>query len=399
MAAKVKIFFLFSFFYLLAACLPADAFHNGGVGACEGCHTIHNSKDGLPLGRTSSALILASDPSSVCLNCHSGIGSFSSHHVSSPDGSALTPGGDFYWLRKTFTWAGGSSPGASHGHNIVARDHGFSADPSRNTAPWGSYPSASLSCTSCHDPHGGATPESLAVSGSGSYGEAASAGTIRGNYRLLAGIGYNGGDASLNFTFSNPAPTARQNSLRPFGETDTSHVDYGANMSEWCANCHTDILNREHRNSDSNFGHPVGNGERLEDYVNTYNRYVRTGDMSGSSATAYLALVPFERGLTDVSQLDPTGTQGPDNNSNIMCLTCHRAHASAFKFAGRWDFTAELVVNSHPAPTDSGVTGSDVLYSYYGRDMPIEFGTGQRILCEKCHSVPREGYPNFGGGP
>jgi hypothetical protein len=395
------------FLFFLAVCLlclhpPAYAFHNGSVAECQGCHTMHNSKDGAVVatgGGLSSALIVASDPSSVCLNCHSGTGSFNNHHVSSPDGSAMTPGGDFYWLKKTFAWAGGSSPGNTHGHNIVALDYGFTADAYRNNAPWGSYPAASLGCSSCHDPHGstngGTANSNPPVSGSGSYGEPAQAGTTRGNYRLLGGTGYNGGNASLGFSFSNDAPIARQNSIRPFGETDTSHVDYGSNMSEWCANCHTDILTNKHQNSSSNFEHPSGNNEDLGDYINTYNSYVKTGDMSGIRDTAYFALIPFERGESDATTLDPAGTSGPDSASNIMCLTCHRAHASAFKFMGRWDFGAELVIDSHPAAIDAGVTGNDILYSFYGRDMVTEFGASQRILCEKCHQVPKEGYPVF----
>jgi hypothetical protein len=70
-----------------------------------------------------------------------------------------------------------------------------------------------------------------------------------------------------------------------------------------------------------------------------------------------------------------------------MCLTCHRAHASAFRAAGRWDFDAVLLVDSHPAIGDSGVTGNDVLNSYYGRNIAGEFGSGQQAFCEKCHGT------------
>ena len=73
-------------------------------------------------------LLLTPDPSSVCLNCHAGVGAPSSNAVSTTDGSAMTPGGDFYWLTKTFTWIGGSVAGDAHGHNIVAWDYGFTAD-------------------------------------------------------------------------------------------------------------------------------------------------------------------------------------------------------------------------------------------------------------------------------
>jgi hypothetical protein len=80
-----------------------ESFHSGGVGPCDGCHTMHRSQQGLPAGGGSSAWLLqGSDPSSICLNCHAGPGDPESPAVFSPDGSALTPGGDFYWLTKDF---------------------------------------------------------------------------------------------------------------------------------------------------------------------------------------------------------------------------------------------------------------------------------------------------------
>jgi len=164
-------------------------------------------------------------------------------------------------------------------------------------------------------------------------------------------------------------------------------------MSEWCSNCHNGILNSEHKAGSGPFGHPIGNDALLGDVLDYYNTYVKTGDFSGNDLTSYLALVPFERGVMNQTLLNPTSTRGPDSSSNIMCLTCHRAHASAFTYAGRWDFTSQLVADSHPAIGDLGATSMDVYYSYYGRNMLNDFGPGQRILCEKCHTVPRDGYP------
>ncbi|MDW7710819.1 MAG: hypothetical protein SCH98_10115 [Deferrisomatales bacterium] len=69
----------------------------------------------------------------------------------------------------------------------------------------------------------------------------------------------------------------------------------------------------------------------------------------------------------------------------MMCLTCHRAHASAFTSAGRWDFKATFLAESHPREGDSGATGTDALHSYYGRDLIAELGPYQRSLCNKCH--------------
>ncbi|MBA4369398.1 MAG: cytochrome C, partial [Desulfobacterium sp.] len=119
--------------------------------------------------------------------------------------------------------------------------------------------------------------------------------------------------------------------------------------------------------------------------ANNYNAYVSTGTLTGTQATSYLALVPFERGTNNPTTLSTTTTAGPSGTSNVMCLTCHRAHASAFPNAGRWDFTATFLASSHPLATDGGVTGNDVLNSYYGRNITTDFGAYQRSLCNKCH--------------
>ena len=70
----------------------ALAFHSGGVAHCDGCHTMHNSNDGasvLPGGSVgtgiNSFLTTGSDPSSTCLNCHQGSGSY---HMFSTDDAA-----------------------------------------------------------------------------------------------------------------------------------------------------------------------------------------------------------------------------------------------------------------------------------------------------------------------
>lgn len=364
--------------------VSAEAFHDGGVGSCDGCHVQHETPGGGP----TQWLLRASDPSSVCLSCHAGPGGGSAASVYSFDGSARTPGGDFYWLTKTFSWTGGNSSAETHGHNIVALDFNLLQDPVRLQSPGGNYSSSQLSCISCHDPHGkvrGGTASGRGpVSVSGSYGDLAPLGSVGGNYRMLGDSNYNGG--VTGYSFINNAPIARQSSLVPFGESDISHVDYGSGMSEWCANCHFNVMKDEHRVSEPEFRHPAGNVEQLRDnYVTRYQNYVSTGNLTGTAATSYLQFVPFERNITNPQNLDPVSTQGPNANSNVMCLTCHRAHGSAFRVAGRWDMDAALLVDSHPAAGDAGVTGNDVANSYYGRNISAEFGSTQSQFCEKCH--------------
>jgi hypothetical protein len=350
---------------------------------------MHNSEDNLIVrSEAIVSLLRATDPSSICLNCHAGVGGLASPSVYSFDGSARTPGGDFYWMTRTFSWTGGLSTAARHGHNVVARDFNLQADPSRIYSPGGSYQAAQLSCISCHDPHGltgqGSAGGNLPVATSGSYGEVAVSGSVRGNYRMLGDSDYivNG------FGFSSDAPVARQNEALPFGESDDSHVDYGSGMSEWCGNCHARILSSGHNSGGTGFKHPSGELARFDSQsISYYNAYIRTGDLAGTAATAYLQFTPFERGISDPQLLNPNSIQGPDAASNVMCLTCHRAHASAFPYAGRWDFTVNLLVDSHPGIGDSGATAADVINSYYGRDIASEFGPGQGSFCGKCHAA------------
>ncbi len=370
----------------------AYAFHKGGVGYCEGCHDLHISQEGLFQGQEQSDdtgltghMLIGRDPSSTCLLCHAEEGAF--HNVFSKDGSRYTPGGDFYWLKKTFTAnVNGKlyrSEGDNHGHNVVAADYALTEDRALTSAPGGVYSAYAMGCNSCHNPHGtisGNAGNNMPISVSGSYGEIAPEGTITGNYRLLGGIGYNGGSMSNGVIFTQPAPVAVTGSGK-WTETDSNHTAYGSGMSEWCGNCHDDLV-------DNGKKHPSGNNAKLSSaIISNYNSYVKTGDISGTQATSYTSLVPFELGADDKSLLDPSSSSGPaaGGKAGVMCLTCHRAHASAFQDIGRWDFQAAFIADSHPKSGDGGITGSDVLNSYYGRNMLAQFGRYQRQLCNKCH--------------
>jgi general stress protein YciG len=369
----------------------ALAFHDGGVATCDGCHTMHNSLDGAISANggtvgtgVSTWLTLGSDPSSTCLNCHNGTGSY---HMNSTDGSAATPGGDFYWLTKTFTWTAhghvSSSEADDHGHNVIAADFGLTQDGVLTTAPGGSYSSAFLGCNSCHDPHavknGGTKGGYGAIEVSGSYGADPTL-AVTGNFRILGDIGYDGGQGA-GASFTNDVPIAT--TAKYAKDADGAHTDFGQGMSEWCANCHTGFT----ADSSNPMRHPANDDAHLgSTYSVNYNSYVKTGDFTGTSADSYLALVPFERGIADPTALDGASLAGPDASSNVVCLTCHRAHASAFQNATRWDMGTEFpVTDSHPAVGDGGVVGDDVANSYYGRDMSAEFGDFQRSLCNKCH--------------
>lgn len=425
---------------LLPALLPATggrslAFHEGGAGECEGCHTMHNSEGGFavasngrPAGMGNRYLLKGGDSSSTCLNCHEKAGDVgpTSYHVSTPGSEMpfgvppkqLGPGGDFGWLRKSYTWipAFGStlsnSEGDRHGHNVVAGDYGYLQDALKMTAPGGSYPAASLSCVACHDPHGRYRRDqdgSIAVTGkpirgSGSYATGAEpdAAMAVGAYRLLGGNGYYPKSLGPAFSFINGPPAAVAPADYNRSESTTAtRVAYGQGMSEWCRNCHPNI----HRDgSGGGLVHPAGTEAPLGGVmVDYYNRYIKTGDLSGVEATSWLSLVPFEAGTNNYALLrnivTATPTKGPstaDGTPRVMCLTCHRAHASGWDGATRWNTKTPYVTYSGKysqegeayQPYGQGRSEMEALRAYYDRPASL-FSPEQAALCTKCHtSVP-----------
>ncbi|ACL66591.1 cytochrome c family protein [Anaeromyxobacter dehalogenans 2CP-1] len=407
----------------LLAAAPALAFHSGGAARCEGCHTMHGSAT-----KTSgSALVQGADASSTCLLCHAGVSS-APHSVLSlsvQPGAAplnMTPGGDFAWLTKSWSWAGTAgletSPGDAHGHNVVAADYGRFADPRHPTAPGGSYPSNQLSCISCHDPHGkyrvreggvvatGGAP----IVASGSYGDRTafatpSQTTAIGTYRMLAGVGYQPRTLGGVNAFSADPPVALAPGAYNQGERIADvRVAYGSGMSEWCGNCHGAIHTPANPTRPGEFMHPSGSSAKLGMLANVYNAYVKTGDLGGSYALAYTSLVPYEEGTADRATLaastssDGMVRTGPvRGQENVMCLSCHRAHASGWDGSLRWNVKSEYVVaggqwpgidaigEAGRAAVAQGRTRAETRGAMYDRE-PTAFASFQTSLCNKCHA-------------
>jgi hypothetical protein len=322
----------------------ALAFHDAGVAHCNGCHTMHNSEDGALVDGDSPNgnpwLLKDATPSDVCLSCHAeGLGAvFVADPLAPPDEKG---GGNFVYLLEDNINDGHEGSlhpiaGEAAGHSIVAPSKGVGADGTILTAPGGTFPSSSLGCSSCHDPHG------------------------NGEFRLLYGIGQ---VQDGLYTFTNAAPDADGISIFFGAESNSNHTAYKSGMSAWCGNCHGDF-----HDNNTKLIHPSGStvGGSI---ATTYNLYNGTEDQTGGvAATAYLAAVPFEDAANTTSS-----TAGPTAGSTVMCLTCHRAHASSAPNAGRWDFNVTLL---HEDGVESG--------SY---QIPDPYSSiNQRSLCNKCHN-------------
>jgi predicted CXXCH cytochrome family protein len=323
---------------------PSFAFHEKGVANCNGCHLTHGegAESGMLVGPSADeGLLIAESASDVCLVCHAeSLGA-----VLGADPLFPPPergGGNFVFLFEdnlNDAVGGALAPilGDAAGHNLVAPGHILSADPRYTLSPGGTFPANRLGCTSCHDPHGNAS------------------------FRMLNGVGPVMDNVA---TFANPAPVAAGIALNGPQETENHHTAYASGMSEWCANCH----GRYHQgNSGSDFKHRV-DGNLGGGTSQRYNEYNGDADpQGGAQATAYLPEVPFEdTGAT------PSSTAGPGVQSKIMCLSCHRAHATSSPSAGRWDFNVNLLA-------EDGVESR----SY---PIPNPYGDpNQGPLCNKCH--------------
>jgi len=399
----------------------AQTFHSGGVAQCSGCHSMHTPKAG------GIFLLIGGDPSSTCLNCHMRAGDTgpTSYHISTTDADMppgvppkqRTPGGDFGWLRKSYTFTVGGTTtteaGQTHGHNIVANDFGYVADTDFTTAPGGTFPSAQLGCQSCHDPHSanrrlsdgtyvknvytlGSVTAPIISSGSYDNSLIPAAGQAVGVYRLLRGLN----DSSQSgATFIGVAIAVAPATYNQTESINQVRVAYGLNAANtwgnWCATCHPSM------HSNSNYVHPVD--QSLGSAVaNNYNAYVKSGDLTGTQPTSFTSLVPFMENTGDIVTLashaknDNTYLTGPSTSDQVACLSCHRAHASCWEFGFRWnDDSTFLVYNNLYPGIDTtpaspelarGRTSAETQAAYYDRPVTV-FATFQRVLCNKCHAM------------
>ncbi len=415
------------------------AFHSGGVAECEGCHSMHNSFEGTSnvTGRsfaqgTGIYLLKASDQSGACLNCHNAADTApSSYHISTNGITAydtsspveMTPGGDFAWLKKTMTFVvrgnTTTNDGARHGHNVIAQDYGYVQDDALTVAPGGTYPAANLACSSCHDPHGRYRRDStgaynttgLPIFNSGSYNNSANpiAGVSAvGAYRILGGNLYQPKSLSGSYAFTaDPMDVVVASTYNVSEQTSPVGIAYGHNVSEWCANCHTAMLSNNYVSGMAGLRHPAGNNAKLTAAIATnYNAYVSSGIMTNVTPNkAYSTLAPFATDTADRTVLKPMAvtntTAGTSNHAsattsdNVMCLSCHRAHATAFESMIRWNYAGNefmTAADSTNAAIYDTVNGKGTGYSqiqqqnaYYGRPASF-FGPNARSYCNKCHA-------------
>ena len=369
MTKTMKLGFLALMVAVLALAVGGSsmAFHEADELKCMSCHTMHASEngsaagvtptngfDGAPAGGVTPGgnpfLLVDDSITDLCLGCHSEGGAASpfydvdgdkAPHVMSASGTQVPalPGGDYY----NSNLPHGISGIGARGHNPYYTAGGVSSllmwDDKNLTddrfPPGGSTTLGRWDCVACHAPHQNDV--------STLYG------TANPNFRMLWSQSAGQGSGPITITALEGNLTA--------DESDLNHSAYRGNFSQWCAQCHGNY----HNDNASNTIHP--SGELLPSVmVSVYN-----SNPSPDPTARYSYLVPFEDPNAGTGDFD-----APTNFPRVMCMSCHRAHASST--------TAEApnidVYNDDPTLINNtrNITRWD-----------MERASGSGLGCNKCH--------------
>ena len=368
--SKVYVFcvLLYALSYLLFA-LPSEAKVTGN---CDYCHTMHNSQNGQPMAKSylSGALVDDSSPNEAllrndCIGCHFNTGTTPVDGHGTPivlngnDPFEPLAGGNFCYV----------AGGPSNGHNV----RGISTQESypMNTPP-GFKPSVTL-------PNGGTGPGSwaqqLTCAGTyGCHGDRTKTDEIRAVYG-----GHHGNiiidktslaDAVFNsYRFLLGIKGAEDN----YWERIVSSTDHNGYQGEsvygdvhtisyFCGECHGNY------HAHSNLGGTINVGDStpwLRHPTDFAFSGVRDGNYAGSEYAQYNTPDNVYSTVAPVAETNPSISKDTvDSGSIVMCLSCHRAHASPYFKMMRGDYKA------WPG------TGSD------GCDPPH----GKHGCCNVCHT-------------
>jgi hypothetical protein len=376
---------------------------------CYDCHTIHNSADGAYVingGAPYARLLSQPTATDVCIQCHiyPASSAFNAPAVMSIfgtlPGTLALPAGDFYW--SMIYPERGHNPGKSLG----VQSSIMPSDPVLTTSPGGNYSTEDWDCTSCHDPHNrfGAdvapwrqlrrkvngivhTGEETVAFGVETYGgdqgpTAAGFEPIKSNSRGDIRGGPN--ETSYVNTRADGNPIEGANLFQ--AEGDINKNVYRGGFSSFCATCHGDFHGGDGESRSADNGqtrvastwvrHPtnVAMNEAGSKYgITTYTAAVTNAQGTSPNPVGYDWKYPLVQPDADftvrrnlASAASPATALG---EARIMCLTCHKAHATKYDNMTRWDANAHSFIAN--GQTD-----------FAGK---VSSGDNPAYGCGKCH--------------
>jgi hypothetical protein len=331
-------------FILFALCplFSAVSLYAKVTGNCSNCHTMHNSQGGQPMAYDfdGASFTKTSTPKGnlliySCVGCHSATdGSTWKSSISAPvvfntvepmfnDAKGLA-GGNFYWVKNDDT----------KGHNI------FSPDGYLSKAP-GDAGFSNCGTNSCHqnldrvvsgagsglDGRQGCEKCHLAAKHHANDHDPMVGGLVtnadQGWYRFLSGHMSGEGYGAEGYEDGDWQKTVSSNDHNEYlgNQISGSYGFYGIGntVTAFCTGCHGDFHSRQGSQSPW-LRHP---SDAILPVSGEYTNY-----------TTYNPLVPVARSSLPS---DPGSIVTPGSDM-VMCLSCHRAHASPHFKMMRWDY-------------------------------------------------------------
>ena len=295
---------------LATGILESGAFHSNVDAGCNACHIMHASQDGQDLGPNPKLMTVGGG----CLEaCHGQI----EQGPSVLDGSTELPGGNYSF----------SAADPATGHNPGSGSSTIPIDPIHGLTPpgGGGIILDNWSCNSCHDTYGGF------------------------EYRLLRkdpGHLDNDLDGVIIATEEHKSQIWDRDSLANVDQSDTNHnvyitetiSDKEVGFGRWCAACHPDFHGADKSDPE------VGDGEYWIRHPTAVPMYTEGGNINVISIVeAFGNSYDYEYPLETMNGQANTSNNWilSESEDGITCLTCHKAHASEYPDALRWDNSQE----------------------------------------------------------
>ncbi len=344
-------------------------------GACYNCHTMHNSQgnsgEALVYNAATDSMVIGGPISSLlksnCVGCHSSSTSSTTYdlggctvpvvnYIGSGEPSSYLAGGNFFWVKE-----GNTNAHDSKGHNVFLNedDEDLAAG-----APGGDH--TTCGTNSCHlnlsQPYAdGGLPPYVDYDDYGCKGchlnerhhaedddEEGLVTTIeQGFYRFLAGH-RNLANGKGVHGYEDPGWEAGQPNLARgaanhneyLGSPNATDLGFGGTggngTTAFCTGCHGDF-----HSTDPNQEGVVWIRHPSDAVIPASGEY----DDVGGTGHLYDPLSPVAKQTINATP-DTTVVQGSDM---VMCLSCHRPHATPYPDLLRWDYTSEMIAGGTPA--------------------------------------------------
>ena len=296
--------------------------------ACAGCHRAHVAQG--------DNLLITATSYDLCLTCHGETGAGADTDVMDGvylqrDGENESPeegvvnrglkGGGFIYARMDTGWSGNASPAPVTSSHIWDDSGGIAW----GSGGMGSGPGAgmTLTCVSCHNPHGG------------------EGGNNSATYRILRITPIGSGNGQTIISDETPKNYTIDDSTGKYFGQDYDPLIYN-NIAHWCAQCHDRYL------AYSGSGHTYS-GDPIFAY-----RHISVGSGCGCHNM----------------HGGPPPTGNPEyRHDKISCFTCHVAHGSSATMA---EYSGTI-----PWPNGSLSPGGDARSAL--------LRVNNRGVCQLCH--------------